>query len=190
MFAGKKTEETEWTRFSKALSSRERDDADTSADLEPAPAAAQSRGEPSSPPTMSRPPSTDVNVTARTANRPASEGTDDDIESVIGEHTTIDGTFRSENSIRVRGTVQGEIESQRSILVEEQANVTAKVTGATVMIAGQINGQVYCDGRVEIKPTGRVIGEINAGKLIMQEGAFFEGQLKMGKGAAQTVSVS
>ena len=33
----------------------------------------------------------------------------DDVESTIGEHTFFDGTYRSENSVRIRGTAQGEI---------------------------------------------------------------------------------
>jgi cytoskeletal protein CcmA (bactofilin family) len=184
----KKTEETEWTRFSKALSSREREEMEAADDegASPAPAApaAPARAEaPAPPPTRQM--ASDVNVSARAATRPAPQVGEDDIESTIGEHTTVDGIFRSENSIRIRGTVQGEIESQRSILVEEEANVTAKVTAAAVTVAGQVNGQIYCSGRVELRPSGRVMGEINAGTLIMQEGAFFEGNLKMGNSASQ-----
>ncbi len=172
----KKTEETEWTRFSKALSSRDRDEAEKIAEEETA----------SIPATQTvvapavRPPTPDVNVGARPASRPASADLDDEVESTIGEHTTVDGTFKSENSIRIRGTVQGEIESRRSILVDSQANVTAKVTAETVTVAGNVNGEIICSGRLEIQPSGRVIGEIDAGTLIMQEGAFFEGHLKMG----------
>jgi cytoskeletal protein CcmA (bactofilin family) len=191
----KKTEETEWTRFSKALSSRERDEQEATAEVEvvaapPTPApTAPTRTEPVPAPPM-RQPTSDVNVSARPMSRPSAPSEqDEDVESTIGEHTTIDGTFRSENSIRVRGTVQGEIESTRSVLIETQANVTAKVTGASVMIAGQVNGQIFCTGRVEIKPSGRVTGEINAGTLIMQEGAYFEGHLKMsGGGVAQATT--
>ena len=184
---GRKTEETEWTRFSKALTPREREEAEAAAEEEaPSPAPA-----PSLPST--RQGGSDVSVSSRTVSRPNAADVGEDVESTIGEHTTVDGTFKSENSIRIRGSVQGEIESQQSILVEEQANVSAKVTAATVTVAGQVNGQIYCSGRVEIRPSGRVIGEINAGTLIMQEGAFFEGNLKMGGrggATAQTAAAS
>lgn len=179
---GRKTEETEWTRFSKALSPREREEAEAAAVEEEPPSPPPP---PTSPATRQAP--SDLSVASRTASRPVLD-VDEDVESTIGEHTSVDGSFKSENSIRIRGSVQGEIESQRAILVEEQANVNAKVTAGTVTIAGQVNGQIYCSGRVEIRPSGRVIGEINAGTLIMQEGAFFEGHLKMGsRGAASAV---
>ena len=54
-----------------------------------------------------------------------------------------------------------------------------RLTAAQVTVAGQVDGQIYCEGRVEIRPTGRVTGEINAGALIIQEGAYFDGNSKM-----------
>ncbi len=171
----KKTEETEWTRFSKAFSPG-KDEAEEVAEGETHGHAAVAP----SPAPLPRQPASETSVSARAASRAPAPSSDNEVESTIGEHTTVDGTFKSENSICIRGTVQGEIESQRSILVDAQANVNAKVTAATVTVAGQVNGQIFCSGRVELQPSGRVVGEINAGTLIMQEGAFFEGNLKMG----------
>jgi cytoskeletal protein CcmA (bactofilin family) len=179
----KKTEETEWTRFSKALSGRERDEAEPAPEAE----ATQQQGPVAPSSSLLRQPTVESATAQQSAGRAAD--LQDDVESVVGEHTTIDGTFKSESSIRIHGTVQGEVESKRSILIEAEANVTAKVTAETVTISGQVNGQIYCSGRVEIKPSGRVVGEINAGTLIMEEGAFFEGNLKMGGRSGQASSV-
>src|SRR5262249_24974186 len=66
-----------------------------------------------------------------------------------------------------------------TIFVEEKSHVTARLTASQVTIAGQVDGQIYCDGRVEIRPTGRVTGEISAGALIVQEGAYFDGNSRM-----------
>jgi cytoskeletal protein CcmA (bactofilin family) len=103
----------------------------------------------------------------------------DQYETLIGEGSRFEGTYRSEESIRIRGSMHGEVASKRSIFVEAQARVTARVIGMEVTVAGQIDGQIACDGRVELMPTARVTGEITAGTLIMQDGAVFEGQLKM-----------
>ena len=178
----KKSEETEWTRFSKALSSRDREESEESAEQETA--SIPSASTIIAPPIRSATP--DANIGSRVAGSPAEPELDDEVESTIGAHTTVDGSFKSENSIRVRGTVQGEIESRRAIVVDSEANVTAKVTAETVTVAGQVNGQIICSGRLEIQPSGRVVGEIDAGTLIMQEGAFFEGHLKMGGRSTST----
>src|SRR5260370_8356456 len=78
--------------------------------------------------------------------------------------------------------MQGEIESTATIIVEEKAHVTARLTAAQITVAGHVDGQIYCEGRVEIRPTGHVTGEINAGALIVQEGAYFDGNSKMATG--------
>lgn len=109
----------------------------------------------------------------------SSEDGSDSVESVIGRHSTFDGTYRSDQPIRIQGVVQGEIESKRSVIIEEQAKVAAKIIAESIHVAGQVDGDLSASGRLEITPTGRVTGEITAGVLIIQEGAFFEGHLKM-----------
>jgi len=107
-----------------------------------------------------------------------------DVESLIGEHTSFEGTLKTEGAVRLLGSVQGEIESKGTIIVEEKAHVTARLKAAQVTVAGHVDGQIYCEGRVEIRPTGHVTGEINAGALIVQEGAYFDGNSKMATGGA------
>src|SRR5947208_6215895 len=113
-------------------------------------------------------------------SRTAADGIE--IESLIGERSNFEGTLKTEGPVRLLGSIQGEIESKSTIYVEEKAHVTARLTGAHVSIAGHVDGQIYCEGRVEIRPTGRVTGEINAGALIVQEGAYFDGNSKMATG--------
>jgi cytoskeletal protein CcmA (bactofilin family) len=122
----------------------------------------------------------DVNVglpSPRLTRSVVSDGVD--VESLIGEHTHFEGTLKCEGAIRLLGAVQGEVHSNGTIIVEEKAHVTARLTAAAVTIAGHVEGQIYCEGRVEIRPTGRVTGEISAGALIVQEGAYFDGNSKM-----------
>jgi cytoskeletal protein CcmA (bactofilin family) len=187
----KKSEEQEWTRFRGALS-KDRDETGAAPPTTDAPAD-QSVATPAAP-AASTPPAggnpsfrsstVDVNVglpTTRISRNSSLDGTD--VESLIGEHTSFEGTLRTEGPVRLLGTIQGEIESKSAIIVEEKARVTARLTAQQVMVAGQVDGQIFCDGRVEIRPTGRVTGEINAGALIVQEGAYFDGNSKMANSA-------
>ena len=188
----KKSEEQEWTRFRGALS-KDRDETTTAqaadAPEQPAPAA-PTPAAPTSPtttPTL-RSAAVDVNVglpSPRSRN-PAVDGVD--VESLIGEHSSFEGTLRTEGPVRLLGSIQGEIESKSAIIVEEKAHVTARLTAQQVTVAGQVDGQIYCEGRVEIRPTGRVTGEINAGALIVQEGAYFDGNSKMAQPSANSAA--
>ena len=185
----RRSEESEWSRLSKALTGREKESEDRGAPQEPLsePAAFDAHAlDPQvpapSPSPAARPPIGDTNLTisrSGTNAGPHPTFSADDVESTIGEHSLVDGTFRSENSIRIRGTAQGEVESAKAIFIEENAKVAAKVTAISITVAGEVNGELNCTGRVEIRPSGRVTGTINAASLIMQEGAFFDGNLHM-----------
>jgi len=179
----KKSEEQEWTRFRGALS-KDRDESGTAMSTSEGNdvstnAAAQAAGVSAGAGSSFRPSGGDVNVglAPSRANRSVADASD--VESLIGEHTSFEGTLKTDGSVRIVGSVQGEIVSKGTIIVEDKAHVTARLTGAAVTVAGQVDGQVYCEGRVEIRPTGRVTGEIQAGALIIQEGAYFDGSSKM-----------
>lgn len=188
----RRSEETEWSRFPRPNVNREREQEEAEpAEVEQAPDAAP-------PPvvggTTYRPSSAVATAeaparAARTAPAPAPSPAavpEEEVESIIGERSFFDGTFRAEQSLRVRGTAQGEIECKRAVYIEERASVNAKVTASSVVIAGKLDGQIFCSGKVEIRPSGRVTGEIHAATLVMQEGAFFEGHLKMSGAAASS----
>jgi len=185
----KKSEEQEWTRFRGALS-KDRDDnvsapavtVDANDPGAATPATAPTTGAPTQAPPSGPSFRTtgDVNVGSPSARLSRGAGTDgSDVETLIGEHTHFEGTLRAEGAVRLLGTVDGEIQSQGTIIVEEKSHVTARLTASQVSIAGQVDGQIYCEGRVEIRPTGRVTGEISAGALIVQEGAYFDGNSRM-----------
>jgi cytoskeletal protein CcmA (bactofilin family) len=195
----KKSEEQEWTRFRGALS-KDRDEtgaaptvpdaSDPSTATSSGPSAA---GQPVGSGPSFRSSAGDVNVGLPSTRLVRSAISDNgEVESLIGEHTSFEGTLRTEGSVRLLGTIQGEIESKATIIVEEKARVTARLTAQQVTVAGQVDGQIYCEGRVEIRPTGRVTGEINAGALIVQEGAYFDGNSRMaapgGSAAAERAS--
>jgi cytoskeletal protein CcmA (bactofilin family) len=172
----RKPEEQEWSR--RGTAAKDRDEAQAQ-DAESQPQAAHQAGSPQSTNASVSRQGSDVNVGLQSRIPRGLSVDNGEVESLIGERTTFEGTLTCEGSVRVMGTVQGELQSKGTIFIEEKARVTARVTGAQVTIAGRVDGQIHCDGRVEIRPTGKVTGEISAGALIMQEGAFFDGSSKM-----------
>jgi cytoskeletal protein CcmA (bactofilin family) len=182
----KKSEEQEWSRFRGALA-RERDESpqEDSAEHQSAtrtasPTAATQTGAPHGAGPSFRPSAGDVNVGVPSRlTRGMGLLNGQEAESVIGERTSFEGTFKSEGGIRVLGSIQGELETKGAVFIEEKAQVNAKVTAGEVTVAGRVDGQIHSQGRVEIRSTGRVTGEIHTGALIVQEGAFFEGNSKM-----------
>ncbi len=122
---------------------------------------------------------------AREERGPGRAGADSGGESVIGPQDFFEGAYRSKRGIRVQGRVRGSIESQGHVLVEEHAQVTADITAEEITIAGRYDGKVECRRRFEIASTGIVTGEINTDRLVVQEGGYFDGNLKMKQRSGQ-----
>ena len=106
--------------------------------------------------------------------------------SVIDQHSNFDGTFRSSRDVRVEGEVKGTIECEGTLFVAQGANVTAKIEAENITVAGDLNGDVRCRGRLRIMPSGRVRGKVSTETLVINEGAFYEGQLEMASAAERT----
>lgn len=196
----KKSEESEWTRFSRALGGQpaappdddaagvdEPQEAVTLAQappveqdvyLPPPPAPQVHEPEPLEPePPVYTPPPAPVAV--QPVSTPMRSPQLDRDETVIGEGASIEGTVKSDRSIRIHGAVQGEIESKQRVVVEASSHVAARITAEQVMVLGEVNGSIECSGRLEIASSARVTGEVSASTLVIQEGAFFEGNLRM-----------
>jgi cytoskeletal protein CcmA (bactofilin family) len=99
--------------------------------------------------------------------------------SVIDRYSTFDGTFHSSRDLRIEGEAKGTIECQGTLMVAQGANVSAKVEAENVTVAGDLNGDIRCRGRLQIMPSGKVRGKVVTDSLVINEGAFYEGQLEM-----------
>jgi cytoskeletal protein CcmA (bactofilin family) len=102
-----------------------------------------------------------------------------DLDTIIGTGARLEGRLEVEGTVRIYGSVQGELISSETIVVEQSGRVVATVTAAQVFVDGQIEGQVRGSLRVELRPTARVQGELHAGVLVIEEGAAFEGRSSM-----------
>jgi cytoskeletal protein CcmA (bactofilin family) len=99
--------------------------------------------------------------------------------STVATDTSWRGTLRSGASIQIDGSFEGQIETEQELTITGDARVEATVRAESITVAGQLNGQINCRGRLEILPTGRVSGQIDAGRFVVHEGAYLGGQVRM-----------
>ena len=92
--------------------------------------------------------------------------------------TKISGQVHFEGPARIDGTIDGEIDG-KEITIGESAVVTAQVRADSIVVCGKVKGEVIARQRIEIHPTAKLIGNLTAPKLIIHEGAIFEGQCSM-----------
>lgn len=103
----------------------------------------------------------------------------DKIENVIGPSANLRGELRAEGGIRIDGVFEGTVESQSNVIVGENARVAADVSAFNITVAGTVQGNVKAVGRLEILSTGRVLGDVLVGSLLIEEGGVFHGQSLM-----------
>ncbi len=124
-------------------------------------------------------PATDANYDREPMGTGAPGGQSADSFSLIDRFSNFDGTFRSNRDLRIEGEVKGTIECQGTLFIAQGANVTAKVEAENISVAGDLNGDIRCRGRLQIMPSGRLRGKVTTDTLVINEGAYYEGQLEM-----------
>lgn len=102
-----------------------------------------------------------------------------DAETVIGSTITINGEFKSEENVSVRGQVQGRIETTADLFVEEGGTVEAEVTTRNIDVRGTITGNVTASDRFEIHVGGNVTGDVRAPRVVLADGAKYKGNIDM-----------
>jgi cytoskeletal protein CcmA (bactofilin family) len=109
--------------------------------------------------------------------QPAASGT------VVFQDCTIDGRLQSQGSIHIQGKVSGQVQAGDTVYVAKEARVEASIQAATVIVAGEVVGDITCSGKLEVIPTGRISGEVDAGRLVIHEGAYVNSAFKMASAA-------
>ncbi|MEE4271427.1 MAG: polymer-forming cytoskeletal protein [Thermoanaerobaculales bacterium] len=106
--------------------------------------------------------------------------------TLIAKGTHIEGRIDGKGDVRVEGSVKGKLECSSTVHVAEGGRVEAAVQAETISIAGRVRGNVTGSRKIELGPSADVEGDITAPRILIREGATFEGQVNMtGKKAAK-----
>lgn len=99
-------------------------------------------------------------------------------ESVLGAHSVMEGKLESHANIRLDGIFAGTLNIMGNVLIGETASITADVNAKNISIAGSVRGNVN-GNKVQLMRTARVVGDIHATALTMEEGAYLDGKISM-----------
>lgn len=113
-----------------------------------------------------------------------------DINTIIGKGTTFEGTINVQNSVRVDGFFKGNIKSTESIVIGKEGEIEGEVEVKNALIGGKISGKLIASGRVTLENTSKFLGELKTTRLIINEGAVYNGSCEMPGGAKSIPAVS
>ena len=99
--------------------------------------------------------------------------------SLVSAGTAIEGKIRTEGSIRVDGKVVGDIIAKANAAVGATGMIEGTITAKSISLAGKVNGSVTAADKLTLEGKSIMRGEIRASRLVVDEGAMFDGQCGM-----------
>ena len=103
------------------------------------------------------------------------------LTAFIDEGSEIEGKYTFSGTVMVNGKFRGEIATTDTLIIGERGVVNAKVRAGTVVISGELVGNVEATERVELKGSARIFGDLEAPVIVVDEGVLFEGHCRMTK---------
>jgi len=112
---------------------------------------------------------------------PSAPGPHQSATTIVAGSTSIEGTLGGSNDLHIEGEITGEVNGSGRLVIAESGRAKARLHARVVMVAGTVEGDVSADERIELQPSARLTGNITAPRVIIQEGATFDGQVFMKK---------
>ena len=101
-------------------------------------------------------------------------------ESLIAADLTIEGKIEGAGHVRIAGRFNGDVHVQGNLTIEAGAKLTGGVRASTVIIGGELQGNIDAAARVELLETGVLNGDLKAGSLTVAAGSRMRGQVEFG----------
>lgn len=98
----------------------------------------------------------------------------------IGQSITIKGELTGNEDLTIDGKVDGKIMlKDHNLTIGANGRITAEVHAKTVVVIGEVMGNVTADDKVEVAPSGSVTGDLRAPRVVLADGARFKGSIDM-----------
>jgi cytoskeletal protein CcmA (bactofilin family) len=101
-------------------------------------------------------------------------------ESLIAADLTIEGTISGSGHVRIAGRFKGDVHVDGNLALDAGAKLTGGVRANTVIIGGELEGNISEATRVELLASGVLTGDLKAGSLTVAAGSRMRGQVEFG----------
>ncbi len=102
--------------------------------------------------------------------------------SVIGPTLVFKGELSADEDLIIEGHIEGTIaHHKKHLTVGKQGRVKADIHASSVIVLGQLIGDIYSEGMVSLAKGADVRGDIFCARIVMEDGARFKGNIDMGE---------
>lgn len=102
------------------------------------------------------------------------------IPTLLEAGTRFDGLVSFRGAVRVEGLVVGEVVAEGTLWVAPRGELRGSVVTDEVVVEGTCEGEVAARVRVELRPSARVAGRLEAPRLLVADGSVFDGEWRAG----------
>lgn len=102
-----------------------------------------------------------------------------EMATIIGEETTVEGTLNVNSSLRIDGKVFGEIKCSGDVTIGKGGYIENTITARNLLIAGKVKGNAKIENKIHIYDTGHFEGSAEMGIIVIDENGFFQGESRM-----------
>lgn len=120
------------------------------------------------------------------SSRPPRAETGEDVSAFVGKGVDFKGTISYQGTVRIDGSLDGEIQTEGVLLIGEEAVLKAKITAGTVVCKGKITGDIIAKEKIKLRAPAVVSGGVKTPMLSIEEGVIFNGTLEMTHGSRDT----
>jgi cytoskeletal protein CcmA (bactofilin family) len=111
------------------------------------------------------------------------------LRTFLGRTVVAQGQLSSGEDLLIEGQFEGNISlDEHCLTVGAEGHVKAEIRARQVVILGSVTGNVAAREKIEIRRTGHVVGDIVAGTVAIEEGAYFKGSIDIARDGASEAS--
>ena len=103
----------------------------------------------------------------------------EELKTIIADDVEINGSVKTIGGVKLGGKINGDLTSGGDVLVEKTAAIKGNVTVNSVVVLGQIKGNIVARERIELKGAARVAGDIKAKRLVVEDGVSLAGKTEI-----------
>ena len=100
-------------------------------------------------------------------------------KNVLNSDVEVKGIIKFSGELTLDGKLEGDINSEGSLNLGDNAVVKGNLEVATVVVRGKINGNITAKDKIDIKAKTELFGDIRAPKLVIEEGVTFVGKIEV-----------
>jgi len=100
--------------------------------------------------------------------------------TIIGPSISIKGEITGEGDLMVQGQVEGTIDFKKgNVTIGSTGRIKADINARIITIEGEVEGNLLGEKKIVLRPSGRVLGDMRAPAINLEEGAKFKGNIAM-----------